>query len=184
VGRGGGDGLRAVGRGIRPVVPRSGRLVHHAHRRAGLRSHPVGMASAKRDDHWSAQGPDVHGRPGPGGVHRVLPGESRAGTQSLLRAPAATMTVGFHDNSRRSVMRRYIFAVTLLSVLCILAATSLVILSQPASTEGALSQPPPAIVVTASYPGANAQVVADSVAAPIEQQVNGLEGVRHLVSRS
>ncbi|HZU99972.1 MAG TPA: efflux RND transporter permease subunit, partial [Planctomycetota bacterium] len=31
---------------------------------------------------------------------------------------------------------------------------------------------PPTIQVTASYPGANAQVVADTVAAPVEQQVN------------
>ena len=30
---------------------------------------------------------------------------------------------------------------------------------------------PPTIRVTANYPGANAQVVADTVAAPIEQQV-------------
>ena len=34
---------------------------------------------------------------------------------------------------------------------------------------------PPTIRVTANYPGANAQVVADTVAAPIEQQVNGVE---------
>ena len=41
----------------------------------------------------------------------------------------------------------------------------------------------PAVVVEAVYPGANAQVVLDSVAAPIEQQLNGLEKVRHLSSR-
>ena len=34
---------------------------------------------------------------------------------------------------------------------------------------------PPTVQVSAIYPGANAQVVADSVAAPIEQQVNGVE---------
>src|SRR5690349_19261479 len=34
---------------------------------------------------------------------------------------------------------------------------------------------PPSVRVTANYPGANAQVVADTVAAPIEQQVNGVE---------
>jgi multidrug efflux pump len=33
---------------------------------------------------------------------------------------------------------------------------------------------PPTVRVTAIYPGANAQVVADTVAAPIEQQVNGV----------
>jgi multidrug efflux pump subunit AcrB len=42
----------------------------------------------------------------------------------------------------------------------------------------------PVVVVTASYPGASAQVVADTLAAPIEQQVNGVEGMRRLESES
>jgi multidrug efflux pump subunit AcrB len=41
----------------------------------------------------------------------------------------------------------------------------------------------PAVVVRASYPGANAQMVADTVAAPIEQQVNGVEGMVNMTSR-
>jgi multidrug efflux pump len=36
---------------------------------------------------------------------------------------------------------------------------------------------PSTIIVDASYPGANARVVADTVAAPIEQQINGVEGM-------
>jgi len=43
---------------------------------------------------------------------------------------------------------------------------------------------PPSINVQCTYPGANAQVVADSVAAPIEQQVNGVEGMMYMVSQS
>jgi multidrug efflux pump len=43
---------------------------------------------------------------------------------------------------------------------------------------------PPVIRVTANYPGANAQVVADTVAAPIEQQVNGVEGMLYMSSQS
>ncbi|HEY2827636.1 MAG TPA: efflux RND transporter permease subunit, partial [Pirellulales bacterium] len=42
---------------------------------------------------------------------------------------------------------------------------------------------PPSVQVTASYPGANAQVVADSVAAPIEQQVNGVEKMLYMSSQ-
>ncbi len=43
---------------------------------------------------------------------------------------------------------------------------------------------PPSIIVSCTYPGANAQVVADSVAAPIEQQVNGVEDMLYMVSQS
>src|ERR1700675_2842061 len=43
---------------------------------------------------------------------------------------------------------------------------------------------PPTVEVSASYPGANAQVVADTVAAPIEQQVNGVEGMMYMSSQS
>src|SRR5262249_14706510 len=39
------------------------------------------------------------------------------------------------------------------------------------------ARPLPSVTVEASYPGANAQVVADTVAAPIEQQVNGVDGM-------
>ena len=38
--------------------------------------------------------------------------------------------------------------------------------------------------VSISYPGASAQVVADTVAAPIEQQVNGVEGMLYMSSQS
>src|SRR5579883_1658076 len=43
---------------------------------------------------------------------------------------------------------------------------------------------PPSIMVMCNYPGANAQDVADSVAAPIEQQINGVEDMMYMVSQS
>jgi HAE1 family hydrophobic/amphiphilic exporter-1 len=43
---------------------------------------------------------------------------------------------------------------------------------------------PPTVVVGTTYPGANAQVVADTVAAPIEQQVNGVENMMYMSSTS
>ena len=44
--------------------------------------------------------------------------------------------------------------------------------------------PPPTVNVTCQYPGASAQVVAETVAAPIEQQVNGVENMMYMSSTS
>src|SRR5436309_9415739 len=43
---------------------------------------------------------------------------------------------------------------------------------------------PPCINVMCNYPGANGEDVADSVAAPIEQQINGVEDMLYMVSQS
>src|SRR5437763_16456839 len=43
---------------------------------------------------------------------------------------------------------------------------------------------PPSITVSCTYPGASAQVVAESVGAPIEQQVNGVEDMIYMSSQS
>src|SRR4030095_5662048 len=43
---------------------------------------------------------------------------------------------------------------------------------------------PPVVQVTTNYPGASAQVVADTVASPIEQQVNGVPGMIYMESTS
>ena len=42
---------------------------------------------------------------------------------------------------------------------------------------------PPTIVVRASYPGASPEVLADSVATPIEQEVNGVEDMLYMSSQ-
>lgn len=42
---------------------------------------------------------------------------------------------------------------------------------------------PPTVQVSCSYPGASAQVVADTIAAPIEQQVNGVEDMLYMSSQ-
>ena len=43
---------------------------------------------------------------------------------------------------------------------------------------------PPSISVTASYPGANAETVAATVASPLEQEINGVEGMLYISSQS
>ncbi|MDD5410159.1 MAG: multidrug efflux RND transporter permease subunit [Methylobacter sp.] len=43
---------------------------------------------------------------------------------------------------------------------------------------------PPTVVVSATYPGANAKVVAETVATPIEQEVNGVEEMLYMSSQS
>jgi multidrug efflux pump subunit AcrB len=71
---------------------------------------------------------------------------------------------------------------TMLMRLCvILAACGLALVGCRQKAPGGLG---PIIVVTASYPGANARTVADVVAAPIEQQVNGVEGMVRIESES
>jgi multidrug efflux pump len=42
---------------------------------------------------------------------------------------------------------------------------------------------PPTVLVTALYPGANSLTVRDTVAAPIEEQVSGVEGMMYMSSR-
>ena len=80
----------------------------------------------------------------------------------------------------RFFIHRPIFATVLSIVVITMGLTSLVKL--PIAQYPDLA--PPTIAVQANYPGANASVVADTVAAPIEQEVNGVEGMLYMSSIS
>lgn len=43
---------------------------------------------------------------------------------------------------------------------------------------------PPTVRVSAAYPGANPQVIADTVASPLEQEINGVAGLQYMSSQS
>ena len=78
----------------------------------------------------------------------------------------------------RFFINRPIFATVISIVIVIAGAVSVTTL--PISKFPDIT--PPTVQVTAFYPGANAKVVAETVAAPIEQEVNGVEDMLYMSS--
>ena len=79
----------------------------------------------------------------------------------------------------RFFIDRPIFAAVLSIVLTLAGAVSVMTLSIAQYPDVT----PPTVLVTASYPGANAQTIRDTVAAPIEQQVSGVENMLYMSSQ-
>ena len=77
-------------------------------------------------------------------------------------------------------IRRPIFA-TVCALLIILAG-AVSIPTLPISLYPALA--PPQVTVTSNYVGANANVVESAVTIPLEQQINGVEGMHYITSVS
>jgi HAE1 family hydrophobic/amphiphilic exporter-1 len=77
-------------------------------------------------------------------------------------------------------IRRPIFAAVLAILIVIVGALAYTRLPVAQFPEVA----PPTVVVNASYPGANAQIVADTVATVIEQEINGVENMLYMSSQS
>jgi len=75
---------------------------------------------------------------------------------------------------------RPIFATVISLAITIFGAISYILL--PAAQYPEIV--PPTVVVRASYPGASPEVIADTVATPIEQEVNGVEDMLYMSSQS
>ncbi|OBX17590.1 multidrug efflux RND transporter permease subunit [Erythrobacter sp. QSSC1-22B] len=83
-------------------------------------------------------------------------------------------------NFPRFFIERPIFAVVL-SVLLVIAGLA-ALARLPLSEYPAVT--PPTVQVTASYPGAAPEVIAETVASPLEQAINGVEGMIYMQSQA
>ena len=110
------------------------------------------------------------------GEQVVLPGLPglRPGHESQSRCGGGAM------NFSRFFIDRPIAAVVLSAMIVIAGALSLgglPLTEYPQVT-------PPTVVVRAVYPGANPKVIAETVAAPLEQEINGVEGMLYMSSQA
>ena len=75
-------------------------------------------------------------------------------------------------------IRRPVFS-AVISIIILLAG-GIALFSLPIAEYPRVS--PPQILVTTSYPGASAQTISDTVAAPLEQQINGAKDMLYMNS--
>jgi len=78
----------------------------------------------------------------------------------------------------KKLLQRPVLATVVSIILCVLGVLGYI--SIPVEQFPNIA--PPMVVVSTTYPGANAQTVLKSVIAPIEEQINGVEGMTYMIS--
>ncbi|MBB3186887.1 efflux RND transporter permease subunit [Microbacter margulisiae] len=78
----------------------------------------------------------------------------------------------------QTFLRRPVLATVISILICIIGILGYISLP----VEQFPSIAPPMVMVSATYPGANASTVLKSVIAPLEEQINGVEGMTYMVS--
>ena len=113
------------------------------------------------------------------GMLRAIPGQKvdpQAAPQQPLPRASAIRNASGRVMISKFFIERPVFAnviAILMVVIGLVALFSLPVAQYPDIT-------PPTVQVTTSYPGANARTVVDTVALPIEQQVNGVEDMIYM----
>ena len=78
----------------------------------------------------------------------------------------------------KKLLQRPVLATVVSIILCVLGVIGYI--SIPVEQFPNIA--PPMVIVSTTYPGANAQTVLKSVIAPLEEQINGVEGMTYMVS--
>ena len=120
------------------------------------------------------------------GLLRARPGQKVTPEQGTIGAPPAAPGCGA-ASGRGSLMNishffidRPIFAAVISILITLIGGVAY--FSLPVAQYPDIA--PPSISVTASYPGASADIVAKTVATPIEQEVNGVDNMLYMTSQS
>ena len=119
---------------------------------------------------------------------RVDPAELKAALTILSQqasAHAASRTdLGLHRVGRTVMVNFFIHRPVFASVIAIIMVLTGLIAYSLLPVAQFPDITPPQVVVTATYPGASSQVVADTVTTPLEQQINGVPGMAYMSSVS